>query len=173
MFWVTPISTFCIATFTFIVDELRDFIGGHRCNFGNRRVMGHTTIPPTILWLSGLCPGKPGWADIRRNIHPLTPVVVINHSLSAFSIVYDTWHPPCSIYVLDSLFSQCLFKFSLAYLLAWHPPLHTPYISSPNHCLLFAVHAHTIATCFAVVPKLCHLILVPLSTLYLELYLLV
>ena len=30
-------------------------------------------------------------------------------------------------------------KFSLVYLLAWHPPLHTPY----NHCLLFAAHAHT------------------------------
>ena len=52
--------------------------------------------------------------------------------------------------------------------LAWHPPLHTPYISSPNHCLLFATHAHTIAVCFAVVPRLCHVILVSLSTLYLE-----
>jgi len=52
---------------------------------------------------------------------------------------------------------------SSVYLLAWHAPLHTPYISSPNHCLLFAVHAHTIATCCAVVPRLCHLILVCLS----------
>jgi len=34
--------------------------------------------------------------------------------------------------------------------LTWHLPFHTPYISSPNHCLLFAAHAHTIATCFAV-----------------------
>jgi len=25
------------------------------------------------------------------------------------------------------------------------PPLHTPYISSPNQCLLFAAHAHTIS----------------------------
>ena len=44
-------------------------------------------------------------------------------------------------------------KFSLVYLLAWHHPLHTPYISSPNHCLLFATHAHTIAACFAVIPE--------------------
>ena len=58
-------------------------------------------------------------------------------------------------------------KFSLVYLLAWHPQLH----SSPNHCLLFTAHAHTIATCFTVVPRLCHLNLVFLSTLYLELYL--
>ena len=40
------------------------------------------------------------------------------------------------------LFLQSLSKFSLVYLLAWHPPLHTPYISSPNQCLLFAAHAH-------------------------------
>ena len=51
------------------------------------------------------------------------------------------------------------------------PPLHTPYISSLNHCLLFTTYAHTIGACFAVVPRLCHLILVSLSTLYLELYL--
>ena len=37
---------------------------------------------------------------------------------------------------------------------------------------LFASHTHTIATCFAVVPRLCHLIRISLSTLYLELYLL-
>jgi len=42
---------------------------------------------------------------------------------------------------------------------------------SPNQCLLFATHSHTIATCFTVVPKLYHLFLVSLSTLYLELYL--
>ena len=33
----------------------------------------------------------------------------------------------------SSLFPQSLSKFSLVYLLAWHPPLHTPYVSSPNH----------------------------------------
>jgi len=45
-------------------------------------------------------------------------------------------------------------KFSLVYLLAWYPPLYTPYISLPNHYLLFAAHDHTIATCFAVVLRL-------------------
>ena len=43
------------------------------------------------------------------------------------------------------------------------PPPHTPYISSPNQCLLFAKHAHTIAVCFAVVPKLYHLFLISQS----------
>jgi len=40
-------------------------------------------------------------------------------------------------FVLDSLFAQPLSKSSLFYLLVWHPPLHTPYISSLSHCLLF------------------------------------
>ena len=35
-------------------------------------------------------------------------------------------------------------------ILLCHVP-HIPYISSPNQCLLFAKHAHTIATCFTVV----------------------
>jgi len=92
-------------------------------------------------------------------------------SLSASSIYYDPWHSLYSVHELYSLFPQSLSKFSLAYLLAWHPPLHTLYISSPNYYLLFAAHTHTISTwtCFAAVPRLCHLILVSLSTLYLAL----
>jgi len=115
----------------------------------------------TVLLFSGFCLGQPRWAGTIRNIHPLTTSVVINHSLSDCSIYYS----PCSIYVPDSLLPQSLSKFSLVYLLAWHPPLHTPYISSPNDWLLFAAHAHTTTTRFAVVPRLCHLILVSLSTL--------
>jgi len=92
-------------------------------------------------------------------------------SLSASSIYYNPWHPPYSIHVLYGHFPQSLSKFALVYLLAWHPPLDTPYISSPNDYLLFAAHAHTITTCFAVVLRLCHLILVSLSTLYLGFYL--
>ena len=108
------------------------------------RVKLHCTHT-TILRLSRSCLGQPGSADTGRNIHPLTPIMVINYPLFASSIYYDLWPPLCSIYVPDSLFPQSLSKFSLVYLLAWHPPLHTPYISSPNHCLLFAAHAHTIA----------------------------
>jgi len=127
----------------------------------------HTTVYSSLDFVrDNSCEPVPA-----RNVHLLTPIVVTSHPLSASSIYYDPWHPPCSIYVPDSLFLQSLSKFSLVYLLAWHPPLLTPYISSPNYCLLFAEHAHIIATCFAVVPRLCHLILVSLSTLYLELYL--
>jgi len=129
-----------------------------------------TTTTTIILQLSRFCPGQPGLAGTRRNIHPLTPIVVINHPLSPFFIYYDSCHPACSMYVADGLFAQTLPKFSLVYLLVWYPPLHTPYISSPNHCLLFAAHVHTISACFAIVSRLCHLILVSLLTLYLELF---
>ena len=123
----------------------------------------------TVLQLTRYYVRQHGWASTGRNIHPLTPIMVINRPLTASSIYYDPWHPPCSIHAPDNLFPQSFSKFFLVYLLAWHPPLHTPYISSPNHCLLFAAHAHSIATCSAVVPRLCHLIVVSLSTLYLEL----
>jgi len=119
-----------------------------------------------------LCPGLHKQAGIRRNIHPLIPILIINHPLSASSIYYNPQHHFCSIYVLDSLFAPPLSRSFLVYLLVWNPPLHTPYIFSPNHCLLFATYAHTNAACFAVVPRLCHPFLVSLSTLYLELYLL-
>jgi len=74
--------------------------------------------------------------------------------------------------VLDNVFAQTLSMSSLVYLLVCSPSPHIPYISSPNQCLLFATHAHTIATCFAVVPRLYHLFLVFLWTSYLELCLL-
>ena len=113
-----------------------------------------------------LCPGLPGWAGTTRNIHPLTPILIINHPLSAFSIYCNPWHPPYSIYVPDSLFPQSPSRFSWVHVLVWNPPLYTSYIFSPNHCLLFAAHAYTIAICFAVGLKLYHLILVPLSQFF-------
>ena len=83
-----------------------------------------------------ICPGLPGWAGTRRNIHPLTPILIINHPLSAFSICYNLYHPPWSFYVLVSLFALPIFKSSLVYLLVWHPPHHTPYLVSGDlHCL--------------------------------------
>jgi len=32
-----------------------------------------------MLRLCGFCPGQPGWAGTRRNFHPITLIVVINH----------------------------------------------------------------------------------------------
>jgi len=74
------------------------------------------------LWLYEFCPGQPGWPSTRRNIQPLTPIVVISHSLSASSIYYDTWHPPCSIHVPDSLFRNL--SLSCLWSTSWPGPLH-------------------------------------------------
>ena len=52
------------------------------------------------------------------------------------------------------VFAQPLSMSSLVYLLVWSSPPHIPYISSPNQRLLFAAHAHTIATCLAVVSSI-------------------
>ena len=107
-----------------------------------RAVVDHTHT--TILQLSGFCLGQFGSAGIGRNIHPLTPIVVVNCPISASSIYYDPWCPPYSIHVPDTVFLQSVSKFSLVYFLAWHPPLRTAYISSPNYCLPFATHTDTI-----------------------------
>jgi len=95
---------------------------------------------------TALCLGLPGWAGTRRSTHPPTILIIIQ-SLSASSIYHNPQHPPCSNYVLGNLFAQPLSTSSLVYLLAWSPAPHIPYISSPNQCLLFAAHAHTIAAC--------------------------
>jgi len=120
-------------------------------------------------YFMALCPGLPGWAGTRRNTHPPT-ILIIFQSLSASSIYHDPLHPPCSNYMLGNLFAQPLSVSSLVYLLDWSPPPHIdiPYISSPNQCLFLTAHAHTIATCFAVVSILYHLFLVFLLTPYLE-----
>jgi len=57
---------------------------------GHRHRQTHTTV----LQLSGFCPGQPRWAGTRRNIHPLTSIVVINHPLSASSIQESYSHDP-------------------------------------------------------------------------------
>jgi len=49
---------------------------------------------------------NPGELVPEETFHQLTAVMVISHPLSASSIYYDPWHPPCSIYVPDSLFPQ-------------------------------------------------------------------
>jgi len=38
---------------------------------------------------TALCLELLGWVSIRRNIHPLTPILIINHHLSASSICYN------------------------------------------------------------------------------------
>ena len=115
-----------------------------------------------------LFPGLPGWAGTRRDIHPLTPILISN-------IVYQL---PPSTTIHSILFVQFMCLTVLFHNLSPFPLwssfstgtlyfiLHNPYISSPKHHL-FATHAHPITTCFAVVPKLCRLFLISLAE-YLE-----
>ena len=52
---------------------------------------------------------------------------------------------------------------------SWSGTLHFILHAFLHPVIVFATHIHTIAACLAVVPRSCHLILVSLSTLYLEL----
>jgi len=115
--------------------------------------------------LMALCPGLPWWAGTRRNIHPLTPILIIRHPLSTSSIYYDLSNSWFNL-LLNSPFPQPLSRFSLVCLLVRNLCfiLHT--------FLLLITHAHTITTCFAVVPRLRHLFLISLSAHYLEICLL-
>jgi len=97
---------------------------GNPCSQSRTSPHTHTRTQP----FNGPCPGLPGWAGTRRNIHPLTPIFVTRHPLWTSSVYYDPRHPPCSVYVLGSPFSQALSRSSLVFLLVWDPVLHTPYI---------------------------------------------
>jgi len=90
----------------------------------------HTYIHPSILLLSGFCPRLPGWASIRRNIH-----TYCGHQSSLICFIYLLRSMASSLFNPHAWqsFSTISLQFFLVYLLAWHPPLHTPYISSPNH----------------------------------------
>ena len=48
-----------------------------------------------------LCPGLFGWASSGKNNHPLLSILIINHSLSAFSCLLQSIASACLNYVLD------------------------------------------------------------------------
>ena len=63
----------------------------------------------------------------QKKHNPLTPIVVINHPLSASSNYYDPWHPLCSNYVPDSFFHNLSpsFLWSTSWPGTFHFILHT------------------------------------------------
>jgi len=76
----------------------------------------------TALWTLS---GTTRVSRCQKNIHPLwplTPILAINHPLSSSSIFYDPWHPPCSIYMPDSLFHNLCPSFLLS--VSWAGTLH-------------------------------------------------
>ena len=95
------------------------------------------------------------WESVWDNIGEPAQEETFTHSHLSWSSVIPYLLPPSlMIHGILPLFNLCawqfltqfLSKFLLVCLLAWHHPLCTPYISSSNHCLLFAARAHTIAT---------------------------
>ena len=106
-------------------------------------------------------------AGTRSNIHSLTPIVVISHPLFASFIYYDPWHPPCLIYMPDSLFCTLPVQvsFGLAPTTSYSIHFFTQSLSSfhttrPNHRKLFFCSTEIMSSN----PNF--------STLYSELYLL-
>jgi len=111
----------------------------------------------------GTLSGTPRWAGTRRNIHPLTPIlIIILYQLPPSTKIHSILPVPI---VCLTVFCTTSIQVLLVYHIVWNPSLHTPYISSLSHCLLFTTHAHTNATCFPVVTRLCHVFLISLSTL--------
>jgi len=124
--------------------------------------------PLEWLHFTALCPGLPGWASTRRNIHPPTypdyQPIFIN-----FLIYHDPQHPPC--YVLDNLFAH------------FSPSPYPIWFTSCSGALHLILHTflHPISVFFLQhmpiplkdvllqYPSLTHLFLVSLSTLYLGL----
>jgi len=52
---------------------------GTRIVYVTRDVVELWTHTRTHDRFTAVCPGLPGWAGTRRNIHPLTPLLLINH----------------------------------------------------------------------------------------------
>jgi len=95
---------------------------------------------------------------------PLSGITQVSWYMKKHSRTHHPDHHPIfiSFFHLPRSIASFLFKLrawqsfsmsSLVYLLVWSPPPHIPYISSPNQCLLFAAHAHTIATKVVIVDK--------------------
>jgi len=117
--------------------------------------------------LTAFGPGLPGWPvpeetfshshpssspDIRCQLPPLTTIhSILFIQFTRLAVLFDNLSPVSRSY--------------LVFLLVLDPLLHTPCIFSPSHRLLFAGYAHTIAACSAVIPMLCHLYLISLSSL--------
>jgi len=77
---------------------------------------------------------------------PVPEETFIHSHVSSSSIIPNLLHPSTTIHgILPVQFTcQTVFFHNLCSSFLWstslHPPLHTTYISSPNHCLLFTTH---------------------------------
>ena len=119
---------------------------------------------------TALCTGQPGWDGTRRNIHPLT---YPDHYPTFISFFHVLWSIASSLFNLCALQSFCTTSVEVLFGL----PLGLK--PSTSYCIHFFTQSVSSFrnTCpchrslFAVVPRLYHLFLVCLPTLYLRFYL--
>jgi len=91
------------------------------------------------------------WVSWYQKKH--SPTSHPDHHPIFISFFHLSWSIASSLFKLRAWQSFCPTSFHVLFglPLVWSPPPHIPYITSPNQCLLFATHAHTIGICFAVV----------------------
>ena len=125
------------------------------------------TQPFNGLWSGTTWVGRYQKKHSPTHTHP-------DHRTSFIVFLHLQWSMASTLFTLRAWQSSRTTSLQslLVFLLVLNPQLDTPYISSPNHHLLFAAHAHTNAACFAAIPMLCYLYLVSLSAPYLGVYLL-
>ena len=139
----------CQITLSTFVERFSD----HKLNMPHTHTHTHNHF--TALWILSTTTQMSWYQKKHSPTH-----ICHGHQWSLICFLHLLWSMASSLFNLRAWqsFPQSLSKFSFVYLLAWHLQLHTPYIYSPNHCLLFAAHIHTIATCFAVILRLWHII---------------
>ena len=86
----------------------------------------------------------------------------LDHQPSFISFLHLLQSIASSLFTLRAWQSLCTTSLQILFglPLGLEPSTSYSIMSSPNHCLLFATHAHTIAICVAVVSRLCYLFLV-------------
>jgi len=110
---------------------------------------------------TALCMGQPGWAGTRRNIHPLTPCHDHQSSIITFlhllrSVAFSVFNLRAWQSFLHNLFPCPLWSASLSGIL--HFIVHTFLLP-----IIFSFSQHMPMPSqlfFAIVPRLCYLILV-------------
>ena len=99
-------------------------------SLANLQLTEHTHTHTTVLRLCGFCSGQPRWAGTRRNIHPLTLILVINHPylLSPYNTIHGILPIPstCFTFFFHNLSPSFLWSTS------WRGTLH--FILHTLHC---------------------------------------
>jgi len=105
--------------------------------------------------------------SVRDNLGEPIPEGTFTHSYLSWSSVISLLPPYITIHGILPVQFTCLTVFShnlcSSFLWSTSWPGTLSFILHTFLHLLFTAHAHTITTCFAVVSRLCHLILVSLS----------